>query len=123
MTKTRDELSPLKYRSGDNTPEMTRAALDRLYPDVLRQPTRPELTMPAMPPIGLMSSLKRRFLTWHERRWMRQLLTHDDQTLADLGFRRAELLRAVQSPLTMDATEVLCQLHLNESGFKRRPLE
>jgi uncharacterized protein YjiS (DUF1127 family) len=89
--------------------DLDRSTQQRSHPPDRCDPRFPDIYMPAMPPLTLIAAIRRRVLAWRNRRCMRQLLTYDDHTLADIGFRRKDLCWALQRPLTTDVAEALRQ--------------
>lgn len=67
--------------------------------------------MPAMPPLGAIRALE----SWWQarrrrrqvRRSLRRLLACDDATLADIGYRRGDIHRALRLPRPQQALDAL----------------
>lgn len=74
-------------------------------------PPRLDFFMPAMPPLGLIHALERRWWAYRRRRQFRRrflpLLAYDDHILEDMGHRRDDILRASRLPLEVDALAAL----------------
>lgn len=71
--------------------------------------TAPEFYMPSMPPLTLLKIAGQRYRAWQYRNKLVSLLRHDDATLEDIGYTRAELKMAIAMPLSQDPRPVLKQ--------------
>lgn len=71
--------------------------------------TAPEFYMPSMPPLTLFKIAGQRYRAWQYRNKLVSLLRHDDATLEDIGYTRAELKMAIAMPLSQDPRPVLKQ--------------
>ncbi|MES1947305.1 hypothetical protein C84B14_08150 [Salinisphaera sp. C84B14] len=80
---------------------------DARYPRDRQPAQKPYIYAPAMPSLDLIQHIRVRLLAWHNRRWLRALLSRDDHVLAGFGFGRAELQWALRLPKEMDANEAL----------------
>ncbi|SFH27481.1 hypothetical protein [Modicisalibacter xianhensis] len=89
--------------------EHVRRAIDNL-PRPCTSP-QPEFSMPAMPPLGLITALENRWYAWQRRRIFRRyilpLLTYDDHILEDMGHHRSDIEWALRLPLREDALAAL----------------
>lgn len=76
-------------------------------------PPRPDFFMPAMPPLGLIHALEKKWWEYQRRRQFRQrflhLLAYDDHMLEDMGHCREDILWASRLPLKEDAERALTQ--------------
>ncbi|WP_353981099.1 hypothetical protein [Salinicola endophyticus] len=93
-------------------------AANRLAPPI--KPVPPKIYMPAMPPLGWIHALEVQW--WHYRR-RRLFLRHvlpiaacDDILLADIGYRREQILWAARLPLKCDALSELERLRAASPG-------
>lgn len=77
----------------------------------IKRPPKPDLLMPAMPPLGLINAVENWVRCWVRRRQFRQrflyLLDYDDLILEDMGHCRGEIEWALQLPLREDAVKAL----------------
>ncbi|MES1938346.1 hypothetical protein C27AD_18393 [Salinisphaera hydrothermalis C27AD] len=62
----------------------------------LKSPSRPDLYMPAMPPLQLIAWIRRAFERRACRRQLRTLLNAEDRQLADLGLCRERIRQALR---------------------------
>lgn len=89
-------------------PDLDRCRCNRH--EVKRSP-KPDLFMPAMPPLGLIDALENWVRAWVRRRQFRQrflyLLDYDDHILEDMGHCREEIEWALGLPLREDAGQAL----------------
>jgi len=69
----------------------------------------PKLLMPAMPPLGWIRWVRQRVDAWLFRRKLKHLLDYDDHMLDDMGHTRAELMMAIDLPLSADARKALLE--------------
>ena len=86
----------------------------------LSPPERLDYYMPATPPLGLIHALEYWWWTYRRRRHFRRsvqpLLEYDDALLADMGFRRGDLVWALRLPLKEDALSALSAYRLQGAG-------
>ena len=88
------------------------------------KPPKPDLVMPAMPPLGLINAVENWVRSWVRRRQFRQrflhLLDYDDHILEDMGHCRDEIEWALQLPLPLreDAGQaLLCRRARRRQAF------
>lgn len=69
----------------------------------------PDILMPTMPPLGLITAIENRLRNWRHRRLLMRLLEYEDFLLADIGHQREDLVRASRLPLRENAIEKLAE--------------
>lgn len=87
---------------------------NRHHPTGHNRPTspHPELMMPAMPPLELIESMRKRVVSLRQRRQLRKLLSYDDHTLTDMGHSRAELLHTLHRSRRTPTAYQINNIHL-----------
>ncbi|MDV2077799.1 hypothetical protein [Marinobacter xestospongiae] len=76
----------------------------------------PEVIMPAMPPLGLITAIEDRIRNWRHRRMLQRLLKYDEFLLEDVGHHRADLVRASRLPLRVDPLKKLVEWREQSQG-------
>lgn len=69
----------------------------------------PDVYMPAMPPLGLITAIENWVRNWRRRRQLVRLLKYDDFLLEDIGHHRADLEKASRLSLRVDAFRKLSE--------------
>lgn len=62
-----------------------------------REPPRPVIAMPAMPPLALIERVAQQIERWQCRRQLKRLLKMDARLLADIGHDRLAIDRALRA--------------------------
>lgn len=80
-------------------------------PDFVKFPPQPSISMPAMPPLKLITFFEfwaeKALRRHHFKRLFLSLLQESDDLLDDIGYRREEILWALRLPLKVDALKAL----------------
>jgi uncharacterized protein YjiS (DUF1127 family) len=73
---------------------------------------RPNMATWTTPSLELVAIARNRVRTLRQRRQLRQMLSYDDHTLADIGHCRYKLLRALHLPMNATNAPAVQNIHL-----------